>query len=1088
MRTLATLIPFALGITVAAAQGLTIDSQPYIAEHFTMDDGLPTQRTHGIVQDRFGFLWIATNNGLVRYDGRSFETFNPEPDDPHSLGGRWVYHVDEDSTGNLWVATAGSLNLVDRAAGHFVRYPHHPESPDSAYGIGGDLIRWTGPAYGGERWIAYLGGLDRLNPATGIVARYRQDPDDPQGFPFIIMRTALFVDRAGTLWIGGARAVYRYRRASDTFERYPLPVDDELDLACDVTRLYEAPSEPGILWIGTDADEPPCRGGGLVRLDTDSGTFAHYAHSPEDQRSLPDPFVTSFLEDGRGDLWIGTKGGLARLERETGAFTRFRPDPDQPSGARNKIRSIIEDADGSLIVGVEHTSDAPDELAGIVLFTPGTGAFTPLSFPLRTQSSGEGPSIAYFHKDRTGVIWVGTTNDGLLKLNRSYFRYYRPSGWKTDGRGDDRVADVIVDREGMLWLAMSGSGLVHFDPSRETSVRYRHDPHDTRSLASDNLRTVFQDEAGTIWVGTEGSILDRLEPERNAFTHYRVDAVNPPLYGGANIKAIYEDARGALWVGTLGAGLYRLDRDSGIFTRFHVDPAQEPGGLNWIQELWEDRDGALWAGTLGGLGRFDRDAGRFTPYADETHFTYINAIYEDWKGRLWLGTSHGGLYLFDREQNSYHPYFTERDGLPIDHVCAILEDDAGWLWISTLRGLARFNPDMRTSRTYDLSDGLQSNVFWRGSAAKGPDGRLYFGGERGLYVVDPTHLADESHAPPVVLTTMLIGGERRLGGVLQRPLSGDVRLRHDDNDLSFEFVALHFANSNKNKYAYRLEPYDDDWHDADGSPTARYTNLDAGNYVFRVKAANADGVWNEEGAVIRLVILPPWWRTWWFRAFMGAILVGIVAHGHRVRLRHQLAIEHTRTRIADDLHDDVGSRMSSIALMLEHGTQRQRLGDDERAYLQLAAKEIRQVVSDLRDTVWVIDSSHDGLADLVVRMEQVAGQLLRSISHRIAVPRHLPAITLSMERRRNVLMTFKEALHNAARHADAESIGIDIRVDDSTFSFQVRDDGRGFEEGSVRPGYGMKTMRRRTDEIGGRLYVESAPGLGTRISLEVDLT
>jgi two-component sensor histidine kinase len=344
----------------------------------------------------------------------------------------------------------------------------------------------------------------------------------------------------------------------------------------------------------------------------------------------------------------------------------------------------------------------------------------------------------------------------------------------------------------------------------------------------------------------------------------------------------------------------------------------------------------------------------------------------------------------------------------------------------------------------------------------------------------------------VVLTGLRLFNEPVRPGrhrALPKPLweAQSITLTHRERVFSLDFAALHYRNPARNRYAYRLEGHDDAWRDPDGQRSVTYSNLNPGTYVFRLKAASSDGVWDEEGVSLRIVIQPPWWRTWWFRLLALGMTIGLLSVGHRYRVAHLLALERTRGRIADDLHDDIGSKMSSIALMIDVATQGERLSEAARGRLQEASQAARRTVDDLRDTVWVIDAGQDRLPDLVARMEKVAHQMLQGRCYRVELPPQVPPVPLAMEQRRHLLLVYKEALHNAIRHGHAPSLAVRITAAEGLFSFEVADDGVGFDSRQPGGGRGLKTMTSRAERLGARLTLASEPGKGTRVSLSMPI-
>jgi PAS domain S-box-containing protein len=408
---------------------------------------------------------------------------------------------------------------------------------------------------------------------------------------------------------------------------------------------------------------------------------------------------------------------------------------------------------------------------------------------------------------------------------------------------------VIQDQEGLIWIGTSFTGLNSFDSTAEQFTNYRHDDSDPNSLSSNRVISLYEDRAGTIWIGTWGGGLNAFDRETGRFTHYRHDPADSQSLSQDEIPVILEDQAGMLWIGTT-QGLNRFDRKKGMFTRFLHDPAN-PNSLiqNLVLSLYEDRSGSLWIGTVGGLDKFDQASGQFTHYS-------------------------------------------RQDGLPGDTIYGILEDDQGHLWISTSNGLTRFNPQTETFRNYHEGDGLQSNTFAPYSAyAQSPSGEMFFGGYGGFNAFYSDQIKDNPNPPPVMITDFRLANKPvPIGGnsILQQSIldTDQLVLSHKDDVFSFEFAALNYRSPEKNRYKYKLEGFEEDWNEINSTRRfATYTNLNPGNYVFRVIAANNDGVWNEEGTSIAITITPPWWETNWFRIGLGLLVIGLLVGTYRWRVR-----------------------------------------------------------------------------------------------------------------------------------------------------------------------------------------------------------
>ena len=809
-------------------------------ERISLEQGLSQSVIESIVQDRKGFLWFATEDGLNRYDGYGFTVYRYQAGNPRSLSHNDVKALLEDRSGLIWLGTfGGGLNRFDPATATFTRYRNEPSEPDS---LSGNIVRAILEDRRGGLWVGTQGGgLDRLERATGKFTHHRFDPADPSSLPNDDVR-AILEDRSGALWIGTyGGGLARYDPGKGTFTRYRADPADPGSLSHDsVTALLE--DRQGTLWVGT-------YGGGVNALDRATGRFSRYrAAGP---RTLPSDLIRALFEGPSGSLWIGTDGGgLARLDRATGAVESWRNDPLGP-------RTLSTDRVWSLL------------------------------------------------EDSSGILWIGTYGGGLNKLavKRKKFAHFRNEPGNRNSINHNIVWSIREDRDGVLWIGTDAGGLNRLDRRTGEARFFLHDPRNPRSLSHNAVRVVYFDRSGTLWLGTNGGGLDRFDRATETFEHLRHDPADPGSLSHDEIRQIYEDRAGDLWIGTYGGGLEQLDRKSGRFTHHRYDPAN-PQSLSsdFIRSIWEDPEGALWIGTNGGgLNRFDRASGAFSAFranaADPGSLgnDFVFAIHEDGAGILWLATFGGGLNRFDRKSGRFSR-FTEADGLASDSTYALLEDETGRLWISTTRGLSCFDPRTSSFHNYDTRDGLQSNEFNGGSFFRSPRGEMFFGGINGFNAFFPAEIVLDRQPPKVALTDlMLFNRSVRVGEavrgrvILERPLAytDALSLSFRDDVIAVEFAALHYAAPEKNQYAYMLEGFNRAWIPARADRrVATFTGLPPGHYVLRVKAANADGVWNEDGAALTITITPPFWATWWFRLAALALLLGLAAVAFRRRLRN----------------------------------------------------------------------------------------------------------------------------------------------------------------------------------------------------------
>lgn len=825
-------------------------------DRLSIEDGLPHAVVYDILQDRQGFLWFATDDGAARYDGSTFIIFRPVPGDPHSISPGAAYSVYEDRLGQIWISIRGhGLNKYDPLNETFTRYQHDPANPNSL----------------SHNYIGY---------------------------------DSLYEDSAGILWIGTANGLNRFDPAMQTFTRYYPDADDPNSLATGVIRtLQPDPVDDRFLWIGTND-------GGLTRFDRIIERFVRFQHDETNPNTISHNTVWKIYGEvsqaGNTVLWLCTAGGLDRFDTASGQFTHFRHDPNNSDSlSHNDVYSFLPAGDGTYWVGTHG--------GGLNRFDPAQNTFEAYQNSKHPHSISSN-TIHPLYTDRSGTLWIGTWGGGVSRIDplNQKTRLYDESS----GLSHSSVLSLYEDRSGIIWIGTWNGGLNRFDPTTGTFEHFRHDPKDPNSLGNDVVGCLYEDSQGVLWVGTWGGGLNRFDRDTRRFTRYVYQAGAPNSISDNAIRGLSEDEAGNLWIGTTSGGVNRFDRTSGVFIHYRHDPEMS-GSLstNNIWTVFKDAAGTLWLPSSVGLNRLDPGAERFIQYRHDEDDPFslssdgVINVFEDEQGRLWVATEFG-LNQFDRHTGRCIRYFMEH-GLPDNRITGMTQDADGNLWLGAGKGLCRFNPETQNVTTYGPGEGMQSNLFFYPAALKSRSGELWFGGPKGVNVIDPTTLPDNPHAPPVALTDFLIDGKSVPVGedsVLPQTISmvQEITLTHDIAKFEFQFAALNYTVASKNQYAYTMEGFDKDWISTDSEKRfARYTNLDPGKYVFRVKGSNNDAVWNEEGVSVKIHILPPWWKTWWFRISMGLLIMAGLTGGYIWRMN---AFE-TRNR---ELEQQVAERTKEL--------------------------------------------------------------------------------------------------------------------------------------------------------------------------------
>jgi diguanylate cyclase (GGDEF)-like protein len=799
------------------------ESKPMRFAHLSVDEGLSQTSVLTMLQDSYGFVWLGTEDGLNRFDGQTVKVYKHDLQDAASLPHDLVWSIAEDPSGDLWIGTeGGGLARWGRETDRFERFQHDPKDESS---LSSDRVRIVFVDSKGVVWVGTKdAGLNRFDPRSGSFTRYRHVADDPASLSHDGVY-ALLEDASGVLWVGTEGGLNRLDTESESFERFRHDPEDPRSLSGDRVRAL-AEDDQGTLWVGTlDA--------GLNERPQGSRGFLRHRHDPRRPGSLADDCVHAVHRDGAGRLWVGTRSGLDLLQ-PSGDFAHYRHDPlNLSSLADDEVMSLLEDRGGVLWAGTR--------AGGASRWNPATWAFGHVASSPGDEDGLSHDYVTSFTDDALGRLWVGTMGGGIDVFDRGSgeVRHFRHDPERPGSLSDDRVMALARGRSGTIWVGTMEGGLNRFDPETGRFRVYRADPGRAGTLSTDAVMSLLADREGVLWVGTYRGGLNRYDRESDSFTVYRHDPSNPETLSSDVVTCVQEGPAGTVWVGTEGGGLNRLDRRAGTFQSFHHDRKRATSlSDDTIYSVYVDLAGTVWVGTRGGLSRLESSS----PATGEASFRT----------------------------------YTERDGLPNKVIYGIQPDGMGRLWLSTNLGLARFDPRTETFRDYSKTHGLQSNEFTFGAHFRTTRGELVFGGPQGFNAFFAETIPTNEHVPPVVLTAFLKSNRPAHGETAPFALDG-VTLGYKDDMVTFEFAALDYADPERNRYVYKLEGFDPEWIDLGSVHRVTYTDLAHGDYVLRVKAANNDGVWNEEGLTLPVRVLPPPWRTWWAYLAYALALAGLVA-------------------------------------------------------------------------------------------------------------------------------------------------------------------------------------------------------------------
>ncbi|MBN2520692.1 MAG: hypothetical protein JXB17_09325 [Bacteroidales bacterium] len=794
-------------------------------DHITTANGLSQGIINCIYQDKMGFMWLGTIDGLNRYDGYNFKVYKNNPKNNFSISGNIITSIIEDDYGMLWIGTRNNgINIFDQNSEVFIRYKHDPNNMNS---ISHNSIRTIFLDSENNKWIGTLGGgLNFYNEKEKAFIHFKHDENN-------------------------------INTISDDF----------------VYSILE--EEPGIYWIGTE-------NGGIDLLDYKNNKITHYYYD-KNYRPNRQFFGKTLFKDSYGNIWIGTDGsGAYRFNKFNEKFVYFKYNPITKGLNNNIISSFYEDENKNIWIGTDG--------GGINIYNPENNSFFYVIQDPNNIYSISSNSVYNIFKDNSGTIWIGTFRGGLNIYNpfKYKFKHFTQIANDENSLSFKSVLAIYEDKQGNIWIGTDGGGLDLFNREEGTFDHYKHDPLDKNSISSNVIKSIYEDSQGNLWLGTYARGLNLFDRKNNKFIHYMNDPENINSIGHNNVWVIYEDTNNNLWIGLMGGGLDLFDKKNNIF-KHYVNNENDINSLscNNIKTIYEDQDGNFWIGTEGGgLNLFNRKTEEFTRLKQipENPLSICNndirAIFEDSKGKLWFGTA-DGLCCLNKADMEFHT-LNINDGLPSNVINGILEDDFGDLWISTNKGLSKYSPKTNNFKNYDVNDGIQGNEFNYTAQLKSSDGEMFFGGVNGFNSFSPGKIEDNLFPPQIVITDFKLYGKSINPGdtvngrvLLNQSLSSldEIILTHKENIFSIEFSALHFVSPQRNKYSYMLEGFDDSWINIDASKRlVTYMNLEAGSYIFNVKGSNSDGIWSPQTRYLKITILPPWWKTIWFKiAFITLI-------------------------------------------------------------------------------------------------------------------------------------------------------------------------------------------------------------------------
>jgi len=787
----------------------------------TVNDGLSQSDIKCILKDRQGFMWFSTDDGLNRYDGYNFTVFRHDPKNKRSLPINDITVLFEDKAGNIWVGTSGGgLSLYDKNTESFTTFKSIKNDDRT---LSSPDINSIFQDSKNNIWVGTYSGLNLLDQKTKTFKRffYTKSRDDIDNHHIF----SITEDTRGNLWLGTGGGLVQFNQSTGYTKNYRHGGANSISNNNIHTLLNNG---DGNLYIGTE-------GNGLDLFNIEKQYFTHFAHQPNKSNSLINDNVFALSAAGPKKLWVGTEDGLDLFDEDKATFTHYNNEDKIDNDKNNSIDYILDDGN---------------------------------------------------------ILWLGTYESGVRFYDRnlsSFAHYYKQPG---NGHGlSNNIVTSFAETKNGVWIGTDGGGLNFFDQSTKLFTHFDQQSANKNHISGNHVLKLLQDKQENLWISYYDAGLDVLNSRTKKLTHYatgtKADQIN-----GSIVFGLSDDKNGDIWVGMDDNGL-NIIHQSKVIKRYkysHLDTLNSLSS-NDVRAIYRDNENNMWIGTFDGLNLYNPANDNFTHFkAWNKGLTnnVIISIFEDSKGNLWVGTLGGGLNLYDRKKKTFSAY-TFADGLSYSIINSITEDDKGFIWVGTNRGLISFKPNTSELRKYTLANNLQGYEFFMGAVLKTQDGKLFFGGHNGFNIIDPTHIAINTNYPTVVFTDFQLFNKKALIGensVLKKSITQtkEIKLNYGQSVFTIEFSALNFTLPEMNSYAYKLESFEKDWNYVGTQRKATYTNLNPGEYTFKVKAANNDGIWNNSPSILKIIIVPPFWMTLWFRISVLAVICIAVYSYYRYRV------------------------------------------------------------------------------------------------------------------------------------------------------------------------------------------------------------
>lgn len=1011
-------------------------------ERISVEHGLSQATCSAIAQDSLGFMWFGTQEGVNRYDGRSFKIYRAFQKPDNGLRNHHIGRIVVDLKGNVWIATRLGLHLYNRKTDKFISFLNNPNdstslSANSLYTLLGDKS--------GTIWSGTGVGLNRFCWEDSSFVRYTYDPNNPNSI--------------------GEGSVYCI-----------------------------AEDNVGNILLGTSR-------GGLSVFNVKSETFTRYAHNPKKKNSVSGNAVAEIAIDSKGRFWLWVLGkGIDRFDPVTEEWLHYPINEIAKNIPLHDIRQLCFQDDSTLILATEG--------AGLIFLNINTGQRTSYMHAAGDRSSLSSNTVYAVFKDNTDTYWFGTGGGGVCKYNPRQKKFYsfQNDPNNNNSLNNNYIISILKDRQGKVWMGTRDGGLNVYDAASKKLKVYRNDPKKSRSVPTNLVTSLYSDSKGILWAGTPRGLC-RYREKTDDFDIFRNNPSDSTSIGGDLVSSIAEDSEGNIWIGTFNGAVSKMNTyTEKFFSWQNVKDDSTSINDDSFHTLLPEKNGVVWVGGSDkGLNRLDTKTGKavrfqFTP-DDSTSISSnsIQALLRDRNGTLWVGTANG---LCRYNEDETFTSFTTDDGFANNNINSMLEDSHGNLWLATNKGLTRFNPQQMEVHNFFKGDGLPGDEFVFGTPWKTEEGEMFFGNVSGALYFHPDSIKFNAFIPPVVFTEFQ---KFYTPAVLEKDISvtDKITVKYTENIFSFSFAALNYQQPEKNQYAYKLDGFSEEWIHLGNKNSVSFTNLDAGEYTLQIRGSNNDGVWNETPASMQIVILPPWWGTWWFRGFLMFIFVaaGPAVYYRRVTsLKRQQAMqqefsrkliesqEAERKRIANELHDSLGQNLLVIKNKLLLKQQEKTIEAEQLGEVSDLVSNTIQEVRSISHALRPHQLDQLGLTKTLRALVKSVGE---SSSLRINVQIYDIDGILNSDEEIGLYRIMQEALNNIVKHSGANNAAVSVSHKEGVIAVTISDAGKGMnvEEEQIREehgkGFGLSGMQERAKMFGWFFEIQSIAGRGTTLNLRI---